>query len=335
MDEPASAPSTEELSAYVERAAIEDALACLRTFEATDEGTRKTAIWTLRTIADERPDALAPLVPGFATFLEDEKRSIRLSTAKLFVTVAEAASGAVVDAVPALAARLKDDEEFYYVRARSAEALGYVALEDPGAVATPAVLADLRVGLELDEPEVREKLAKVLAHVALGDPARLRHRVSDLAGHLDDDRELVRYHLCTALVAVGCERPVRLRPAADALAARLDDESAHVRGRAAEAFGLLGWVEAAELPIDALVVAADDEASFAAERARFALAGVERGADRIDPEDGVGSLAAIRERTDEVAAEIAAPEAGCPHCGLALPENGPLACPRCGAPYRR
>lgn len=332
MDEPATAPSTEELSTHVERAAIEDALACLRAFEAADEGTRETAVRALRTIADERPAALAPLVPGLASFLEDEERSIRLSTAKLFVAVAEVVPGAVLDVVPALAERLNDDDEFYYVRARSTEALGYVALEEPGAVATPAVLADLRVGLELDEPEVKEKLAKALAHVALGDPDRLRHRVSDLAEHLDDDQELVRYHLCTALAAVGCERPVKLRPAADALVARLHDESAHVRGRAAEALGLLGRAEAAELPTDALAAVTDDEASFAAERARFALAGVERGAGRADPAEGVGSLAAIRERSDDVVAEISAPEAGCPHCGLALPENGPPICPRCGGP---
>ncbi|MEM4780871.1 MAG: HEAT repeat domain-containing protein [Halalkalicoccus sp.] len=331
MDEPATDPSAEELSTYVERAATEDALAYLRALGADDDETRTAALRALRTVADDRPAALAPLVPGIEPFLEDEKRSIRLSTAKLFVAVAAAAPESVREAVPALAARLKDDGEFYYVRARVAEALGYVALEEPD-VATPAVLAELRVGLEIDEPEVKRKLAKALAHVALGDPDRLRHRVSDLAGHLDDEQELVRYHLCTALVAVGCERPAKLLSAADALAARLEDDSEHVRGRAAEALGLLAReTNASELPVDALEVVADDEASFAAERARFALAGV----DGAGLDEGIGSLAAIRERTDEIVAEMGAPDGECPGCGLALPENGPPTCPRCGAPYRR
>lgn len=335
MDEPATDPSTEELSTHVERAATEDALACLRAFEAADEETRTATLRTLRTVADDRPAALAPLVPGIVPFLEDGKRSIRLSTAKLFVAVATAVPEAVLDAVPELAARLGDDEEFYYVRARSAEALGYVAMEEPEAVATPAVLADLRVGLELDEPEVKGKLAKALAHVALGDPDRLRHRVSDLAEHLDDEQTLVRYHLCTALAAVGCERPARIEEVIDALEARLDDESAHVRGRAAEALGLLvRAVDAVELPVDALEAVADDEASFAADRARFALAGVDGIADGT-AFDGVGSLEAIRARTDAVVAEMVAPDESCPHCGLALPENGPPTCPRCGAPSRR
>jgi hypothetical protein len=52
--------------------------------------------------------------------------------------------------VDALAERLADDEEFYYVRARSAEALGYVAVDSPEGVTDPETLADLRIGLEFD-----------------------------------------------------------------------------------------------------------------------------------------------------------------------------------------
>jgi HEAT repeat protein len=62
------------------------------------------------------------------------------------------------------------EDEFYYVRARCAEALGYIAVETPEAVTDPDILADLRIGLAFDEPEGKEKLAKALAHVALGGP---------------------------------------------------------------------------------------------------------------------------------------------------------------------
>ena len=86
------------------------------------------------------------------------------------MTLAESEPEATLPAADALGERLADDEEFYYVRARCAEALGYVAVDAPAAVTDPETLADLRVGLAFDEPEVKEKLAKALAHVALGDP---------------------------------------------------------------------------------------------------------------------------------------------------------------------
>jgi HEAT repeat protein len=81
-----------------------------------------------------------PALPACEALLKDDERSVRLTTAKLFVAAAEADPDAVVPMVPALADRLADDEEFYYVRARSAEALGYVALEHPDIVASPEML---------------------------------------------------------------------------------------------------------------------------------------------------------------------------------------------------
>ncbi len=183
--------------------------------------------------------ALEPLLPALSPFFTDGERSVRLKTAKLFVAVSEHDPDAVVSVLPMLTDRLADPDEFYFVRARAAEALGNVALEHTGEVASPAVVAELQIGLSFDEPEVKEKLAKALADIALGDPNRLDHRVPNLAEHLDDDDELVRYYLCTALAAVGCVAPEALAEEADALAARLDDENDYVRGRAAEAVGLL------------------------------------------------------------------------------------------------
>jgi HEAT repeat protein len=158
-------------------------------------------------------------------FLDDAERAVRLTTAKLFVALAEEEPDAVVQVVPSLANRLANGEEFYYVRARCAEALGYVALEHPEVVSDPEILADFRIGLSFDEPEVKEKLAKALEYVALADPSRLRHQVPSLAEHLDDEDELVRYHPCTTLVAVGSEHPAKLVEAQVALGERLDDEN--------------------------------------------------------------------------------------------------------------
>ena len=78
----------------------------------------------------------------------------------------------------------------------------------------------------------------------------------------------------------------------------------------------------------------NDEEPFVAERARFALADDGLGGDeRIETDERIGTVAAIRETTDEIVAEITTPDGECPHCGLALSEDGPPMCPRCGAPY--
>ncbi|MDS0297894.1 hypothetical protein NDI76_03995 [Halogeometricum sp. S1BR25-6] len=80
---------------------------------------------------------------------------------------------------------------------------------------------------------------------------------------------------------------------------------------------------------------ADDEASFVAERVRFALQALDTREDSVTTPAAVGTVEGIRRTTDAAAAEIRSPDSDgeCPHCGLALPENGPPMCPRCGAPY--
>jgi len=315
--------------------------------------TRKACVRSLNPTGDDPPLALdsasiARTLPAFEPLLTDEERSVRLTTAKLFVAVAEAAPGAVVPIVPALADRLADDEEFYYVRARSAEALGYIALCHPDAAGSPEVLADLRVGLSFDEPEVKEKLAKALEYVTLGNPRRLRYQVSRLAEHLDDEVGLVRYHLTTALVIIGCEFPDALAEAVEPLVARLADENAHVRGRAAEALGLLaregtgdalgpevleallaiedesedesgdGDGEEAEDEDDAKggseggdEAKDDEEERFAVDRARFALDrihGTDAANEAREASDEIGTVAGVRATTDEAVEAITSPD---------------------------
>lgn len=339
-------PSPDAIAAAVEEENAEKAVSRLERLAEGETGGRKEALRKLKPLAADRSAILGPLVPSLPPFLTDEERAVRLTTAKLIVAIAEPNPGAVRPIVPALAARLADEDEFYYVRARSAEALGYVALEYPTEVTSPETLADLRIGLEFDEPEVRKKLAKALEYVALGDPGRLRHQVSTLATHLEDDDELVRYHLTTVLVAVATAHPERVAAVGDALAARLGDQSPYVRGRAAEAIGLLERAEMEtrrfETDLEALC---DEEVSFVSKRARFArrvIAGNERakaGADDDERKEagieGIGSVESIGETTEAIVEEITAPDSDetCPHCGVALPDGGLPLCPRCGGPY--
>ncbi|WP_284011394.1 HEAT repeat domain-containing protein [Haloarcula pelagica] len=328
-------PPADDLPELLREGTHEETMACLDQLGGADAETCKRAIRGVRDIAAEQPGSVEELIHPLSTFLTDEDRAVRLTTAKLFVTLAQSDSTVARPAVEALAGRLADDDEFYYVRARCAEALGYVAVEAPERVTDPETLADLRIGLAFDEPEVKEKLAKALAHVALGDPGRLRHQVSSLAEHLDDENELVRYHLGTALVVVGCAYPGKLAEVTGPLQGCLTDENPYVQGRAAEALGLLAACETGIEGAPALGDVAgecEELPTFLTDRLAFCrrkIAAEQSG----EPPDGVGTIESIREATEEVVEEMTTPDGSeCPHCGLDLPEGGPPMCPRCGAP---
>lgn len=335
MNDTNDLPSPDQLRDLVDAGAVDDAAESLSQLETESADDRKTVVQALRTHAESAPAAVTPLAPALTPFLTDAERSVRLSTTKLFVTLAAADPNAVADTAESLADRLADDEEFYYVRARAAEALGYVAAAQPSVV-TPEILADLRIGLTFDEPEVKTKLAKALASVALGNPRRLRHQTDDLAGHLAADDELVCYQLATALVAVGCEHPDALPECVDALTDRLDDDNPYVRGRAAEALGLLARTTADHPPAleSTLAPLTDDNESFVVDRVQFAVAGLTETSGTTDA-GPIGTTEAIRERTDEIVEAITTPDVddGCPHCGVAISGSGPPHCPQCGRPY--
>ncbi|ELY96330.1 HEAT repeat domain-containing protein [Natrialba taiwanensis] len=335
MDEFLDQPPSDELIQQLRGSSREQVCDRLEGYREANADTQKELLRALQSIAVEQPAVLTPFVPELLPFLTAEERSVRLTTAKLFVSLSKTRPDAMVDTADALAARLADKSEFYYVRARLAETLGYVAVEYPEKATTPDLLADLRTGLSFDEPEVKEKLAKALAYVALGNPRRLCYWISDLAAHLDAEDELVRYYLSTAIVAVGCEQPAALSDSVGELGSRLDDECPYVCGRAAEALGLLAGAtsDTSIVPEERLVTvgSASDE-PFVTDRTRFALARLESESS-VDSGDGIASLESIRDQVDEIADAIAAPDGECTQCGCSLPESGPPMCPRCGTPY--
>ncbi|NHX41008.1 MULTISPECIES: HEAT repeat domain-containing protein [Haloarcula] len=333
MDDQPSGPPETEIATLLEQGNEADAVAALERLSTAGPATQQACLRSLKAAADEQPELFDGVLPSLTDFLQDSERPTRLTTAKLVVTISEGAPDSVVPVVPTLAERLADESEFYYVRARCAEALGYVAVDHPDAVVSPAVVADLRIGLEFDKPEVTEKLAKALAHVTLGSPERLRYQVDSLAEHLQSDSEVVRYHLSTALVVIGSACPERLVDAREALVSCLEDESRYVRGRAAEALGLLAGTDSIEsfpqTQLDDLTVAEE----FVAKRAQFALSR-HRGTESANGFTGIATRDAIRTQTAEIVSEIRTREGddGCPHCGLSLPESAPPLCPGCGTP---
>jgi len=323
----------ERLTDLLDAGTHEETVACLNRLGSADAETRKRSLRAVRHEAETCQSVFDGLATPLASFLTDDDRAVRLTTAKLFVTLARVEPTVVQPVADSLSERLGDDEEFYYVRARCAEALGYVAVESPEEVTDPETIADLRVGLSFDEPEVKEKLAKALSYVALGDPGRLRHQVGSLADHLNDDNELVRYHLCTALVVVGCEVPAKVADATDALRERLADESPYVRGRAAEALGVVVESDVVGVSLDVDSTDTDEETpSFLSDRLCY-LRGQVDDWQSVHSPAGVGTIESVRHGTENVVGEMTSPNGGeCPHCGLALAENGPPMCPRCGAP---
>ncbi|WP_152041707.1 HEAT repeat domain-containing protein [Salinigranum salinum] len=309
MDDSTHPPLADRVVDLLERNARDEIIERLDRMETAPAEDRKALLRSLRTTAGDCPSLLDPILSALGPFLEDDDRSVRLTAAKLFVCVAKSSPEAVVPLVPSLSERLAGESEFYYVRARAAEALGYVALERPEAVASPELLADLRIGLSFDEPEVKEKLAKALECVALGNPRRLRHQIPKLVAHLDDENDLVRDHLYTALVAVGAEFPGRLADAHDGLVDGLDDDVPQVRGRAAEALGLLARSGAEDVPLSETVLRGmqedDDGDSFVTDRVRFAL-----DADMPDADlDHVGTTRGVRQTTDDAVDAIQSPDA--------------------------
>jgi hypothetical protein len=328
-------PAPDQLVNLVTDEPTETVLASLDRLSTADTDTRKQCLQALRKLAGERQRVFTGLTPKLADFLTDEDRAVRLTTAKIFVSVAQTEPDLIRPTVEPLAARLADGEEFYYVRARSAEALGYVGLEYPADVSDPDILADFRIGLSFDEPEVKEKLAKALAYVALGDPDRLRHHISSLADHLDDDNALVRYHLTTALVAVGCDHPDRVSDITAQLTERLTDESPYVCGRSVEALGMLARSDTAldcDTDLDGIETPFDDAPEFLIDRLQFARR-VNTDEDQSTASE-FGSIESIRTSIEDGADGIRSPDSDdeCPHCGLNVPDVGPPMCPRCGAP---
>lgn len=324
-------PAPERLPDLLADGSTDAAASALPALESAPADERKSVLRSVRGLADERPAAVAPVVPALVPFLTDDERAVRLTVAKTLVAVADADPDAVAPVVSALAARLDDESEFYYVRGRCAEALGYVALERPSDVSSPEILAAFRVGLSFEEAPVRERLAKAIECVALGDPSRLTHHAPRFADHLDDEQALVRYHLASALVVLACADPAAVAPVTDELVARLDDETPQVRGRAVEALGVLGRESEARIPAGELDALREDDCEFVRERAAFAA---DTATDGSVSGGEFGTVESVRASTADAAKSVVLPDeaAECRECGAPLPPGGPPMCPRCGAP---
>jgi len=111
MNEPDQPPTPDRLTALLEEGDHQETVACLDRLGAADAETRKRTLRAVRDVAEEPPRAFDGLDGPLSAFLTDEDRAVRLTTAKLFVTLAQSEPVAVLPAVDALADRLADDED--------------------------------------------------------------------------------------------------------------------------------------------------------------------------------------------------------------------------------
>lgn len=112
MNEPNQPPTPDHLSELLREGTHEVTVACIERLGAADTDTRKRALRALRDVAAERPRSVEDLIDPLSTFLTDEDRAVRLTTAKLFVTLAQSEPSIVLPAVDVLADRLADEDEW-------------------------------------------------------------------------------------------------------------------------------------------------------------------------------------------------------------------------------
>ncbi len=123
MDDQSGAPPDSEIVTLLEQGEKADALTALERLSMAGAADQQACLRSLKAAADDQPKLFDGVLTSLTVFLQNSERPTRLTTAKLFVTVSESAPDSVVPVVPTLAERLADESEFYYVRARCAEAL--------------------------------------------------------------------------------------------------------------------------------------------------------------------------------------------------------------------
>lgn len=192
MDDSTRLPSVDHVVNFLEQNAHDETRACLDQIETAPASDRKTVLRSLKSVAEAHPSVLAPAASALARFLEDDERSVRLTTAELFVTRAESTPETVVPVVSSLAERLAAADEFYYVRARCAEALGLLARVERDDVALPESRLEELTADDDAEPFVINRVRFVLESVDQSDtPDQVPNEIGSLSGVRNTTSEAV------------------------------------------------------------------------------------------------------------------------------------------------
>lgn len=253
-----------------------DALAAVPqvTAELADEdpAVGAEALAVLSSVAPEYPEEVTPAAAAVVAYLSVETPAeLRSDAVTVVAAIADASPGAVVDAVPRLAALLQEDiavdgtllSAIYRIAGAYPDAvvpvvpqlvesldasetsrrigafgvLGMIAKEHPHAAAE-SIPAAIR-SLDATDPKVRANAAGLLADLADEYPERVLPAVSRVIELLDDADQHARYNATSILARVAEPHPAAVEVAIDPLVHALDDEFAYTRSNACWALGYL------------------------------------------------------------------------------------------------
>lgn len=206
---------------------------------ATPAELRTDAVRIVAAIADPNPGAVVDAVPRLAALLEEDTTVDGTILAALY-HVAAASPDAVAPVVPQLTEHIETGEGSRLLAAFGV--LGMIAKEYPHVAAEtiPAVRASLDAG----HPKVRANAAGLLADLAAEYPERVLPAVPRVIELLDDADEHARYNATSILARVAESHPAAVEPATDLLLDALDEEFSYARSNACWALGSLDATEA-------------------------------------------------------------------------------------------
>ncbi len=245
--------------------------------QASDSAVQAEALTILSYIAQEHPEEVVPASNEVITFLTPNVDPEVLDDAmSIIAAIAESNSGAVVDAVPKLAAHLQDGTP---ADATAITAIQRIAEAYPDAVVpiTPQLTAYLgesdeshRIGalailgtlskdypnvaedtiptaielLDADHYKLRANAAGLLADLADAYPDQVKPVVPRAIELLDDADEKARYNATSILARIAKADPDAVKPAIEPLIDALDEDFAYARSNACWALGYLAAEDA-------------------------------------------------------------------------------------------
>lgn len=269
--------------------------------EADEASVRAAALACLDALADEAAAQLTPLAERVvATIDGDADETVLERALSVVAAIADPEPGAVVDAIPRLAALLQTDppgerEAILAIQRIAQEHPAAVlpvttqlretlADEEPAApVTTLAALGTISKAyphvtipavprlfelLDADATRVRANAAGLLADLAGEYPAEVRPIVPRAVDLLTDGDLVAQYNATSILARVAADFPADVAPVSDALVGALDAELAIARANACRALGYVR-AEAAARPLAA--TARDDPDQEVREVAAWAL----------------------------------------------------------------
>ena len=221
--------------------------------ESTHSLLRNEAVQFLAEFGEHDPTAVTDAVPQLAALLRDDSTDTD-SAARILASVGASQPDALVDVVPKLELFLETEPERAHVWVLGA--IGRLSKEH--ANITVEVVPTAGELLSADQYTIRSNAAGVLADIAEEYPTEVKIWVPDVIELMEDPDEQVRYNATSTLARVAKEHPDTVSPATEELLDVLDDDLADTRFNACWALKRVNATSALE-PLTELAATDPDE----------------------------------------------------------------------------